>query len=156
LAALEPGVLGQTGIESSAHIQSVSHSLNLKCIVVIDALASRKLEILATTLQLSDTGIAPGSGVCNARSAINQANTDVKVISIGIPTVVDAYTLACDVCCMSDENNHISDDSEMRSFFVSPRDCDVVIEYASKLIGYAINLAVHLEMKYEDIPDLLT
>jgi spore protease len=97
VSALSPGVLGITGIETSEIIQGVVERSQPDAVIVFDALASRSLTRLNTTIQVADTGIQPGSGVGNKRKALNRETLGVPVIAIGVPTVVDATTIAHDV-----------------------------------------------------------
>ncbi|MBR2160055.1 MAG: GPR endopeptidase, partial [Clostridia bacterium] len=94
VAAIAPGVLGQTGIEVSEVVQSLIKKIKPSALIVIDALASLETSRLGNTIQICNTGISPGSGVGNARPGINQESMGVPVIGIGVPTVVDAKTLA--------------------------------------------------------------
>ena len=105
VAVLAPGVLGQTGIETGELLYSIVQRLSPAALIVVDALASRRLDRLGCTLQISDTGISPGSGVGNARPHISRETMGVPVISMGVPTVVDAATLAADLL-------HCEDDAE--------------------------------------------
>lgn len=166
LAALASGVLGQTGMESAEIIAGVVDRIKPRCVVVIDALASRRLERLASTVQLSDTGICPGSGVSNHRAALNRETLGVPVISIGIPTVVDAGTLACDLLEeLATEEGLWRDGPPAeellkklhrgagKDLFVAPRDSDALTTGAAKLISAAINLAVHEGMTLKDLAE---
>ncbi|MBQ3230334.1 MAG: GPR endopeptidase [Clostridia bacterium] len=152
VAAIAPGVLGQTGIESAEIIKSVAESIKPKCIILIDALASRRLERLATTIQISNSGISPGSGVSNKRRELNAEYLGAPVVSIGVPTVVDAATLALDV--LEDELGEISAErfeqiakslatGSESTMFVTPKESDVITEAAAKLIADALNMAIH-------------
>ena len=96
IAAISPGVLGLTGIETGEIIMGVSERIGAKAVICIDALASRSVERLCSTIQISDTGIHPGAGVGNRRLPINQDTLGVPVIAIGIPTVVHAVTIVSD------------------------------------------------------------
>ena len=96
VCAISPGVLGTTGIETSEIVEGVIQKVKPDLIIAIDALASRKAERINTTIQICDTGIKPGSGLGNKRKGINKEELGVPVISIGVPTVVDAATLAND------------------------------------------------------------
>ncbi len=150
LAAIAPGVLGQTGIESADIIKSIAQSIKPKCIILIDALASRRLNRLATTVQISNTGISPGSGVSNKRAALTQEYLNTTVISVGIPTVVDAATLAYDLL-----EEHYGTDKDFssaiekvllgsgREMFVTPKENDIISAETSALLATAINVAVH-------------
>ncbi len=148
VASICTGVLGQTGIESAEIIKSVCERIKPKCVILIDALASRRLARLATTIQLSDTGISPGSGVQNRRASITEEYVGCPVISIGVPTVVDAATLAYDLL---EENlgDDIGLDLEKaissidKSMFVTPKDNDIIAKETASLIASALNLALH-------------
>lgn len=151
LAAIAPGVLGQTGIESAEIIRNVARAVNPECVILIDSLASRRLNRLATTVQLSDTGISPGSGVSNKRAELSEALLGAPVISLGVPTVVDAATLAYDLL---EEHKGTSDDSfaaviekvlagNGREMFVTPKENDVIASETARLLAAAINIAVH-------------
>ena len=96
VCAVSPGVLGITGIETGEIIQGIIGKVNPDILIAIDALASRKMERVNTTIQIADTGIAPGSGVGNKRMELSQKTLGIPVIAIGVPTVVDAATMAND------------------------------------------------------------
>lgn len=156
LSAVAAGVLGQTGIESAEIIKGVVSHVKPRCVIAIDALASRRLARLANTVQLSDTGISPGSGVSNHRAPLNRETLGVPVLSIGIPTVVDACTLAYDLLEESDTDpavieRLIQKTQSGKDFFVTPRDSDALAEGASRLIASAINLAVHDGMTLQEL-----
>ncbi len=159
VCTLSPGVLGQTGIETGEMIEGIKSMTDISCIIAVDALASRRLYRLGCTVQISDTGIAPGSGVGNNRLALNRETMGVPVIGIGVPTVVDAATLAADL--ISPDNEEESDKlREMvyynsRGMVVTPRDIDLLVERASTLIGMAINVALHPDISPEDIYALI-
>lgn len=160
VAVLSPGVLGQTGIETGELILSLVKRLNPSAVIAIDALASKELRRLGCTVQISNTGISPGSGIGNMRLAIDEATLGVPVIGIGIPTVVDAVTLATDLLNVSDEerlkkyDNKISPRGE--KMIVTPREIDLLIERASKLTGMAINCALHPDFSTEDLLSLVS
>lgn len=153
--------MGQTGIESASIVGAVASLMPIRCVVVVDALASRRLSRLATTVQITDTGISPGSGVSNARSELTEETLGVPVISIGVPTVVDAATLAADIVgeareCEIDPQTLSSRLSPgNRDFVVAPKDADVIIRCCARLISTALNLSVHRSVAVDDIPDLL-
>ncbi|GHU36344.1 germination protease [Clostridia bacterium] len=165
ISGITPGVLGQTGIESADILRSLAAIVKPQLVIIIDSLASRKLSRLATTIQLSDTGISPGSGVGNHRQAINAEFLSVpRVISIGVPTVIDAATLAVDVigeACrlngtpMPREYPDIVNGSEAGSFFVTPKESDVIISEAAKVIGFAINRAFYADLPFEEMARLV-
>lgn len=104
VSAISPGVLGTTGMETSEVIKGVIDKIKPNFVIAIDALASRKLERISTTIQIADTGINPGSGIGNKRMALSQETLGVPVIAIGVPTVVDAATMANDTIELMLEN----------------------------------------------------
>lgn len=159
-AAVAPGVLGQTGIETGEIIAGIVKTLRPCAVITVDALASRRLSRLGCTVQMADTGITPGSGVGNARSAINKENLGVPVIALGVPTVVDAATLALDLTeGMADS----PDENELRRFveprgasmMVTPREIDLLVERAANLLSLSINCALQPEIEPEDMLALL-
>lgn len=160
LSAFCPGVLGQTGIESASLIKASVDALSPACVIAVDALAARRLERLATTVQLSNTGISPGSGVENQRTEISKETVGVPVISIGIPTVVDAATLACDLlekCTGPLGESEAIIESELKKqgggLFITPKESDSVIKASAKLLAAAINLSLHKGLSQEEISE---
>lgn len=146
VSALAPGVVGQTGIETSEIISGAVEKAAPGLVIAIDALASRSVERLATTVQLSNTGIAPGSGIGNCRKAINKDTLGVPVISIGVPTVVDSSTLIMDLLSKADIRG-LPDDLEKKlengkSFFVTLKDSDIAISEMARLIASSVNAAL--------------
>lgn len=142
MAAIAPGVLGQTGVESAVLVQAAAECIKPDCVIAVDALAARSLGRLATTVQLTSTGIAPGSGVHNTRAELSFETLGCPVIAIGVPTVVDAPTLLEDLG---------GEGVKCESFFVTPKENDVMIRVLSEVIAAAINGAVHQEA--EDIEE---
>ena len=144
VSACATGVLGDTGMESAETVRSLVAEVRPAAVIVIDALSARRAERLCTALQLSDSGIVPGSGVGNHRYALNEETLGVPVIALGVPTVVDSATLAADLL----EEAGITDYDETRlrsrpdNLFVSPRDIDQQVRDLSKVIGYGINWAL--------------
>jgi len=134
------GVLGTTGMESAAQIQCLCQRFQPDCVLAVDALAGADVSRLCSTIQISSTGIAPGSGVGNDREALNEDFLGIPVLAIGMPTVIDASLL--------------SQDPALSSLFVTPRSIDASVRAAGKLIGYGINLALHKGLRLEDV-DLL-
>lgn len=96
VSAIAPGVLGTTGIETMEVIKGIVENIKPKLIIVIDSLASKSIERISSTVQLSDTGIVPGAGVGNARNEISEKSLGIPVIALGVPMVVDAATIASD------------------------------------------------------------
>ena len=182
-AALSPGVLGQTGIETAEIVKAAVEKVKPAAVIIIDALASRRLNRLCSTIQISNTGITPGSGVGNQREDISEKTLGVPVISIGIPTVVDAATLTADTISLAleklkskfeqDEDNEIikifnnfdeDDGSDLirrslspydLNLIVTPKDIDTLIQKSAKLLGLALNKALHGGLSQEEINMLL-
>lgn len=146
VAGFVPGVLGRTGLEAAESIKGIVKSVSPTAVIVVDALAARRLSRLGTTVQLSDTGIIPGSGVGNARTEITERSVGIPVISVGIPTVVDVGTLVGD---LTGSKGDVS--PENRSMIITPREIDIVIERASELIGMAINKALQPNIAVEEM-----
>lgn len=137
VSAVKPGVLGATGIESAELLRSACRAADPARLIAVDALASASLERLCRTVQLTDAGIVPGSGVSNDRAAVNQKSLGLPVLAIGVPTVVDASAF--------------SDSPDAAGMFVTPRDVDASVRDVAKLIGYGINLALHDGLTVADI-----
>ena len=149
-AAIIPGVLGDTGIESADIIRGAAEAVRPRCIIALDALSSRRMARMATTVQVSAAGIAPGSGVNNRRAAISQETMGCPVISVGFPTVVDAVTLTLDMLEEAgieeeklDAAAELLSESGRRSLFVAPKDCDMITECLANVASKAINIFVH-------------
>lgn len=146
VSVISPGVLGKTGIETAEIIKGVVGEVNPSAVIVIDALASRRLSRLGCTVQIADTGITPGSGVGNARNEISKASLGVPVIALGVPTVVDASTLANDLLGGEEANDVIESGSDM---MVTPKEIDTVIAHAADLVALSINCALHPHLSPE-------
>ncbi len=159
VAVLSTGVTGQTGIETGEHLLSVVKRIKPSALIVVDALASRRLERLGCTLQISDTGISPGAGVQNHRTQITKATMGVPVIAIGVPTVVDAVTLATDLLNIEDESDSLRLREQVspkgRSMVVTPKEIDLLVDRAAKLISLAINFALQKDFEVSDLIALL-
>jgi spore protease len=177
VCAVAPGVLGITGIETGEIVKGIVEKVGPDVIVAIDALASRKMERVNTTIQIADTGISPGSGVGNKRMDISFETLGRPVISIGVPTVVDAATMANDAIDLvldsmiqqsekgSDFYNMLrSVDREEKymmiqellkpyvgDFIVTPKEIDEVVERVSKVIANGLNIALHQGITLQDV-----
>ncbi len=147
VAGFVPGVLGRTGLEAAESVRGLVSAVEPSAIIAIDALAARKLSRLGTTVQISDIGIIPGSGVGNARKEITEDSVGVPVISVGIPTVVDVCTLVND---LTDSKGKIAENRE-QDMIITPREIDIVIERASELIGMSINKALQPDISVEEM-----
>lgn len=154
VAGIVPGVLGKTGIETVEIIDGAVKKISPACVIVVDALASRNTQRLGTTIQLSDTGVSPGSGVGNRRKSINRETLGIPVIAIGVPTVVDALTLVSDILENTDINFNQDDFLQHRQMVVTPKEIDSLIDKASKLIAMGINMALQKNLTAEDIAEI--
>lgn len=144
VAAIAPGVLGQTGIEAAELIKALVGRMRPRAVIAVDALASRSLARLGTTVQIGDTGISPGSGIGGRRITLNKESLGVPVIAIGVPTVVDAATLAYDILGQYDDAAESRIDSliQGRSMFVTPKETDLLTDRAARLIAMSVNRAL--------------
>ena len=146
VAVIAPGVLASSGIESADYIRWVCERLQPAQVIVIDALAAKDLGRLCRTVQVTDAGITPGSGVGNARSAVNSEVLGVPVIAVGVPTVVDIGSLLKPDSVQGDKD---------REMIVTPRNIDAEVAGAARLIAYALNCALHDGLQLEDIDMLI-
>lgn len=146
VACVAPGVLGTTGIESLELVRGAVSHTEPACVVAVDALASQSFTRLCSTVQVADAGISPGSGVGNARAAFSRETLGVPVIAVGVPTVVDAGTLARELTGESPGNPDAG-----AKMIVTPREIDVRVSDMAKVIGYGLNLAFHAGMTVEDV-----
>jgi spore protease len=177
VCAIAPGVLGITGIETGEVVKSLVQRIKPDLVICVDALGSRRLERVNRTIQIGDTGISPGAGVGNHRMQINEENLGVKVLAVGVPTVVDAATIANDTIDLfldeliskaesgKDFYNMLKsvDKTEKNALIreilnpfvgdlmVTPKDVDSVIDSLSKIIANGINIAVQPNMNMEEI-----
>jgi spore protease len=150
VSAISPGVMAQTGMETVEILKGIIKETKPKLLIVIEALASRSVSRVNTTIQLTDTGISPGSGVGNNRKAINQESLGTKVIALGVPTVVDAATIVADTLTGYMQNNGFGEEdidkfiSEIReqqieNMFVTPKNIDESIKRLSFTVSEALN-----------------
>ncbi len=177
VCALSPGVLGLTGIETGEIIKAVSDKIKPDLVICVDALASMKMERVNSTIQIGSTGISPGSGVGNKRRELSEKTLGVPVIAVGVPTVVDAATMANDtIDLVLDEMIKASkkggefynmlktiDKNEKQrlieevlnpyvgDLMVTPKDIDMNIDSLSKIIANGINIALQPALDLEDI-----
>ncbi len=177
VCAIAPGVLGITGIETGEVIKALVDKIKPDMVICIDALASRRIQRVNRTIQISDTGISPGAGVNNHRMKINEETLGIKVIAIGVPTVVDAATIANDsIDLVIDELINQSEEGSdfykmiknidknekstlikellnpyVGDLMVTPKEVDLVIDSLSKIISNAINIAIQPNLEMEDI-----
>ncbi|NLZ83098.1 MAG: GPR endopeptidase, partial [Clostridiales bacterium] len=150
VSAISPGVMGQTGMEASEIVKGIIDETKPELIIVIDALASRSINRLNTTVQLTDTGISPGSGVGNNRKVLNEETLGTKVIALGVPTVVDAMTIVVDTLSQYMETTGFEEkeinqfayeirNQSMDNMFVTPKNIDEAVKRISYTVSEAIN-----------------
>ncbi|RKD30856.1 GPR endopeptidase [Thermohalobacter berrensis] len=177
VSVISPGVMGLTGIETSEIIKGIVEKTNPNLVIAIDALASRKTERVSTTIQISDVGINPGSGVGNKRKALNKQYLGVPVVAIGVPTVVDAATMVNDTMDlilsemkkqsekgsrfysllegMDDEDKHslIREvlTPYMGNLMVTPKEVDDLIDDLSVVIANGLNISLHPGIDLKDV-----
>ena len=178
VSSISPGVLGITGIETVEIIKGVVEKVKPDLVICIDALAARRVERVNSTIQIGDTGISPGAGVGNNRKQINEENLGVKVIAIGVPTVVDAVTITNDTIDLvvdsliknsssgtdfykmlksldkNEKENLIKEVISSKGnldMIVTPKDIDLIINSLSKIIANGINMALQSNMDMEEI-----
>ncbi len=177
VSAISPGVLGLTGIETGEIVKGLVSRIKPSLVIAIDALCSRKVERVNTTIQFSDTGITPGAGIGNKRQAIKQETLGVPVIAIGVPTVVDAATIAGDSIdwvlrrlgeqmesqkplyrflkeLEGEEKYQLIRESiapAFGNFIVAPKEVDTIIDDISKVIANGINISLHKGITLSDV-----
>lgn len=177
VSAISPGVMGTTGIETGEIIRGIVEKTKPDLVIAIDALASRRMERVHTTIQISTTGISPGSGVGNKRKGLNQETLGIPVLAIGVPTVVDAATLANDTIGLVVENlssqatkgsdfykmlQGMSDEDKYSlirevldpygaNVIVTTKDIDMIIKDVSQIIANGINIALHPGIELKDV-----
>ena len=144
VASLRPGVLSATGVETLELIRGAAAHIRPAVVIVIDALAARSRHRLCATVQLSDTGLTPGSGVGNHRKAVNARTLRLPVVAVGVPTVIDGAALCGD------------EDAAPSGLFVTPQDIDRRIRDMGALLGTAITLALQPTLTAADVAALLS
>ncbi len=154
MASISPGVAAQTGIETSKTVACLVKETMPDAVIAIDALASRDIKKLGKIIQISDTGIVPGSGVGNRRHELSEKTLGVPVIAIGVPTVVDALTLAANILGTAKDKKEIQNAEEFENMFVTPKDCDKIVAFTAKVIGYSINMAFNEKISFNEMISL--
>lgn len=149
ISAICPGVMGNTGIETTEIVSSIANFVKPKYIIVIDSLMSKSVNRVGNSIQISNTGISPGSGITGINNKINKEATGADVISIGVPMVVDIATITNDVLNKINENDEsvsyyeeIANNLDTQNYIVTPKDIDDLIDIMSKIISKSINLAL--------------
>ena len=165
VSAISPGVLGTTGIETMEILKGIIDNVKPKLVIIIDALASRNIERISSSVQLADTGIVPGAGVGNARKELTESTLGIPVIAMGIPTVVEAATIAADSLTLfikkaqekgesNDFLNKLQEEDKYQiikeiltpeeyNFIVTPKEIDSLIEKMKDIVARGINFAIN-------------
>lgn len=177
VSAMSPGVMGITGIETLEIVKGIVDKVKPDVLIAIDALASRNMDRISTTIQISDTGINPGAGVGNKRMEINKNTLGIPVIAIGIPTVVDAATIVNDsldmvIESLKEESNEGDEFYKLlskisyqekyslihdvlspfnKNLIVTPTDIDILIDDLSIIIANGLNIALHPGIDLKDV-----
>lgn len=161
VSAVAPGVMGTTGIETGEILKGLLEKAGPDVVIVIDALCSRKISRVNSTIQISTTGIVPGSGVGNHRMELSKETLGIPVIAIGVPTVVDCVTIVRDIIEQV-EGGEIEDDiiknisdTGAGNMVVTPKDIDSSIDRMSIAVSNGINLALHKGFDFGDISEYL-
>ncbi|MGN0766532.1 MAG: GPR endopeptidase [Christensenellales bacterium] len=167
VCSVAPGVLGVTGVETSEIVRGIVEHVKPDLIIAIDSLAARRASRISTMIQLTDTGISPGSGVGNARAGLTLESLGVPVMAIGVPLVVYASTVAQDTIeLMADETGLHNDEERLKALaekvisehmgpmIMTPKDIDSMVGDMSRIIADGINLAIH-DMNYDEVKALI-
>ncbi|MGI6160661.1 MAG: GPR endopeptidase [Christensenellales bacterium] len=165
VCALSPGVLGITGIETSDIVKGIVSEVRPDLVIAIDSLASRAVSRLATTIQLTDTGINPGSGLGSVRAGLSRESLGVTVIALGVPLVVYASTIARDIMSELAHSSGLGQDEygeerigkiigesvsgETLNMVVTPKEIDVLVEDVSRIVAGGLNLSLHINVDLE-------
>lgn len=169
VCAAAPGVLGVTGIETAEVIRGMAEHVRPDAVIAVDALAARSSSRICSTIQIADTGIAPGSGVGNHRRSLDRETLGVPVIAVGVPMVVYASAIAVDaLASFAQADGASAEDEETLSQYVSqvvsrqlgdlivtPREVDALVERMAGVLAQGINLALHPQMSEQDIAQLM-
>ena len=155
VSATVPGVLGTTGVESAETVRALVERIGAAAVIAVDALAARDTGRLCSTLQISNTGISPGSGIGNRRNALDQKTIGCPVIALGVPTVTDAATMASDLFQRAGME---VEEAQLRKvstgMIVTSGDIDRRVREIARVLAYAINGALHEDLTLEELTDL--
>lgn len=147
VSSICPGVMGNTGIETTEIVSAVTQLVKPNVVIVIDSLMSKSIDRVGSSIQISNTGITPGSGITGINSIIDENSLNAKVISVGVPMVVDIATIANEIMDKVDKDYSISNERynkikealDIQNYIVTPKDIDELIEVASRIIATSIN-----------------
>ncbi|MDD6763673.1 MAG: GPR endopeptidase [Clostridiales bacterium] len=144
VCAIVPGVMGSTGVETAELVKGAAGRIKPDLIIAVDALAGADMSRVCSTVQITDTGIAPGSGVGNHRDGINRESLGCKVIAVGVPTVIAAELLSGDELA-----------EEFKGIMVTTKDIDLVIARMAKTVANGINKALHRNLTFREIEEFV-
>lgn len=147
VSVISPGVLGKTGVETVEITESLVKKIEPDAVIVIDALAAGSMERIFRTVQITNNGISPGSGVKNSRKELSQKSLGVPVIAVGVPTVMTAHNLAFELCKKQPETGE--------DFIVTPKDSDFLCKQISDILGESLNEALQPEIDPEILSALV-
>ena len=155
VSATVPGVLGTTGVESAETVRALAERIGAAAVIAVDALAARDTGRLCSTLQICDTGISPGSGIGNRRSALDQKAIGCPVIAMGVPMVTDAATMASDLFQRAGMEVEVAQLRKVSTgMIVTSGDIDRRVREIARVLSYAINSALHADLTLEELTDL--
>ena len=148
VCSMSPGVIGTTGVETISFIKGLIKEVSISFLIIIDALASSSVDRVNRTIQITDSGINPGSGIGNDRGEISYESLGIPVIAIGVPTVVDAATIVKETLEKLDDYSNKKIDEILSNdgydtFIVTPKEIDFLIEKFGTLLGGGINKSLH-------------
>ena len=169
VCALSPGVLGVTGVETAEALRALAEHVRPDAVIAVDALAARSSLRICSTIQIADTGIAPGSGVGNHQKALTQKTLGAPVIAVGVPMVVYASTIAGDALGDLIRMDGGSDADEetlsacvervvsqrLGDLIVTPREVDALVERMAGILAEGINMALHPDLDEQEIAQLM-
>ena len=165
VCAAAPGVLGVTGMETAEILRGMVAHVKPDAVIAVDALAARSSKRIASTIQITDTGITPGSGVGNHRKALDRRTLGVPVIAVGVPLVVYASTIASDALCALGEGEVEEEriaacvervvSEKLGEMIVTPRDVDALVERMAGVLADGINQALHPSLSSSEIAQLM-
>lgn len=165
VSAISPGVLGITGIETGEVVEGIVDRIKPSLVIAIDSLASRSIDRVRTTLQIGDSGIAPGAGIGNKRKALDKESLGMPVFAVGVPLVVYASTIAEDLVeatmAKTPQDTRVQDrmrdimrsmaDVEGADMIVTPKEIDKVVQDLARIIADALNLSLNKNLTLEEI-----
>ena len=163
--AAGPGVLGVTGMETAEILRGMVAHVRPDAVIAVDALAARSSKRIASTIQIADTGITPGSGVGNHRKALDRETLGVPVVAVGVPLVVYASTIAADALCALGEGEVEEEriaacvervvSEKLGEMIVTPREVDALVERMAGVLADGINQALHPRLSRDEIAQMM-